>query len=1257
MNGMGFRGGVFGLMILLWAMSFANAQSTGGRILGHVTDITGAAVAGVDVKLVNEATEVGRSVATNNDGDYVFVEVPPGSYRLEFQRASFKKSVKNGITLEVNQSVAMNLVMQVGDVTTTVEVTAQAALVDTTTSQLGAVENSRSISELPLNTRDTYQFLQLQPGVTATSGISGLSATATFYGSGDAGSVSVNGGRGRSNNFMVNGGDTNDQFVNLPTVQPNPDSVQEFRVLTNVFDAEYGRNSGSVVNVITKSGTNDFHGSAYEYFRNKVLNAKGYFDSQKPDSKQNQFGATFGGPIRKDKTFFFISYEGRRIRKGISSTVVAVPEVSSRPSASQPYVNDQPINPAAQLWDPSILNNRPGCAAAIAADGGAPPAVGAYYTDIFRLQNGTTYQIPLDCMDATSVDLLQFVPNPNLNSFQVQTVPIQPESGDQGTVRVDHKINARQNLSVYYYVDQHFVSHPFQNFQIAGADLPGFGASNNERFQQVNVTHNWLFSSTSVNEILFNYNREGQATFQHPNRTSTVQDSCPPAQAWLTNPVACFSDGTAENALGIHPGLGPKYEGLPSIYLAGLFDIGNNPEGQVPQIGNAFQWSDNLSLVRGHHSFKFGGDFHLYRFDQTLYFDPNGQFLFYGGNAGSSYADFLLGLPSVYIQGSAQTENVRTRSVYLFAQDSWKIKPSLTLNYGLRWELNTPLRDTGNRVQTFRPGQVSTVYTCGGAHTDCSSQDPVGLVFPGDKGIPPGLTQTYYKALAPRIGLNWSPGWDSGPLRKLTGGSNKTSVRVGWGMFYNPIEQLMLLQFSAEPPFGVSPTLYSSLFDTPYESQYGGTYLNPVNGIFHQEPGPIDWATFEPMTFYGEAQPHMRAQLSEQYNFTIQRELGGGTKLQIGYVGSQGHRLLQTHDLNYGNPQTCLDLIALGVPDVYGGSCGPFLADVEYFIPPGTVIPPGFTLHLPYGSPNGGGPYTITGATGTGTTVGANGITLVGLRRYSSPLCQPETGVGCPATGVPVFGSIFAQDTIGSSAYNSLQVSLERRFSHGLQMEAAYTWSKSFDDGSSFEGLLNPLDFKKSRSLSLFDARHRFVLSAYWELPIPKHHGAVGQIVNGWAFSGITTYQTGFPILLEAQADNELMSSLDFFYPGLPDQVAPLHTLNPRDNPNHLFFDPSSFIDDPTHVSASTGTPLLGRIGDAKRTVCCGPTISNTDVSVLKTFPMREGRGFEFRAEFFNAFNHAQFINPDGISTDPTFGWVSQTRDPRAVQFALKFHY
>ena len=267
----------------------AFSQSTGGRILGRVADPTGAVLAGVKVVLVNEATGASRDTQTNASGDYTFVEVVPGAYRVEYELAGFKKSVQKSVTVDVNQVVTLNQILQIGATQETVEVTSEAPQVDTTSTQLGAVINDRSVNELPLNTRDTYQFLQLQPGVQSQLGSSG----SLFYGSDSAGSVSVNGGRGRSNNFSVNGGDANDQFVNLPTIQPTPDSIEEFRVITNTFDAEYGRNSGAVVNVITKSGTNNFHGNLYEYFRNKVLNAQGYFNTVKPQFNQNQFGGTF----------------------------------------------------------------------------------------------------------------------------------------------------------------------------------------------------------------------------------------------------------------------------------------------------------------------------------------------------------------------------------------------------------------------------------------------------------------------------------------------------------------------------------------------------------------------------------------------------------------------------------------------------------------------------------------------------------------------------------------------------------------------------------------------------------------------------------------------------------------------------------------------------------------------------------------------------------------------------------------------------
>src|SRR6266581_4537409 len=937
---------VFSLLTLL--ASPALGQSTGGRILGRVADPSGAVLANVSVRIRNQATGVARDTKTNGSGDYTFVEVAPGNYTAEFEQKGFKRNVQKDVTVDVNQAVTLNSTLQIGATAETVEVTSEAPLVDITSTQLGAVVNDRSVSQLPLNARDTYQFLQLQPGVVSTVG----SGNQIVYGSDKAGSVSVNGGRGRANNFSVNGGDANDQFVNLPTVQPSPDSIQEFRVLTNTFDAEYGRNSGSVVNVITKSGTNDLHGNVYEFFRNTKLNANPYcftavdgIPCDKPQFNQNQFGGTFGGPIVKDRTFFFTSYEGRRIRQGIPSSLVFVPSASERPSATQPFADFSSESTFSGSTDANALNLRPNCTTAL---GSAPniPTDGRFYSDLFP---GNI--IPLGCLDPTAVDLLQFVPTPANNSDKLVTTPVQPVRADQFTVRLDHRLNNKQNLSFYYYFnDDHLVS-PFAVFEAAGANVPGFGSIVNERFQQWNISHTWSISNTTVNEFRFNYNREAQRTFQHPVFTTTVQNSCPPAPSWLLaafpSGVPCFSDGTQANTLGIHPNLGPQHEGLPFIQVSGGFTIGNNGEGELPQVGNSFQWSDNISKVVGNHSFKFGGDVRRQRFDQLLYFDVNGEFFVDETSTNSTlgdtaFSDYMLGFPGSYGQGSAQIENVRSTGLYLFAQDSWKIKPNLTLNYGLRWELNTPIADASKHVQTFRPGQVSTVFPCQDTvNTDCSSMTPVGLVVPGDAGVSNALTQTYYKAFAPRIGISWSPGT-----------SGKTSIKAGWGLFYNPIEQLVLEQFSAEPPFGGSTFPFNTFFNTPFLDQSGGfSYPNPfglpslagVNGILNPPRNqPVDWGMFRPILLFGQFQPKMRSQYSAQYNLTIERELTRDLKLQVGYVGSQGHRLLATHDLNYGNPQTCLDLQAIA--DAYPGDgtdphpgigtdCGQYFADSFFSIP------------------------------------------------------------------------------------------------------------------------------------------------------------------------------------------------------------------------------------------------------------------------------------------------------------------------------------
>jgi len=1281
--------------VLMWS-GIAGAQTT-GAIRGEVKDPTGALVQDAVLTATLAGTDTKRSATSGGDGSFEIPELPVGNYELTAEARGFKKFSARDISVTIGHVAVISVSLELGSTTETVTVKADAVQVESTSTQLGAVMSETAVRELPLSTRDTYQLLQLQPGVQSQVGAD------LFYGSDNAGVVSVNGGRGRSNNYMVNGGDGNDIFANGPAIQPSPDAIEQFRVITNTFDAEYGRNSGSVVNVVTKSGTNDVHGDFYEFFRNDVLNTRSFIDKLNNqdaptlDYKQNQFGATLGAPIKKDRTFIFGSYEGNRLRKGIDAGLVQYPTSAERGgdfSATGPqFVGTLVDDSFATLLAGRTSNPaNPGrtCQQAVTANGGATIASGVLFSDIFR---GNV--IPVECFDPTAAAVYDRWVAPfsgscdSLLACSLPSIDGLRDRSDQFTIRFDHKINSAQQFSAYYYFEDDDRADPFSTFQGAGANVPGFGDLFKTRTQQWNLSHTWTIGSDSINEFHFNYFREGQSDLNHPaNILASVHDSCGPALV-----STCFTDPGNPSA-GITSDI-PGRQGVPSILVAGGMSIGNNNEGELPQTGNTFQWTDNFTKAFSKHTLKFGGDVRRQRFDQLFYFNINGFFTFLsdanlcapGSPAGcdepstndvgftSAYPDYFLGTSNSYTQGAAQGQNDRNSAFYFFVQDSWKLKPNLTLNYGLRWELNTNYYDRGNRLQTFRPGEATSQYPCwmstasaaatglstgdcgpGSADTGNDAIFPYGLVFPGDKGVPRGLTDTYYKAFAPRIGLAWSPSWTTGWLGKLTGGPGKSSVRAGYGIFYNPIEQLVLSQFSAEPPFGGSTSLANTLFNLPFEAQSGGPpFPNVFGGVINQTPetpcasdvaggpaGCVDWAQFRPILLAGEFQPHMRSQYSEQYNLTIERQLTKDMLLRVAYVGTQAHHLLAIHDLNPGNAQTCLDLQA--VSDFYQTSrpdlssayaCGPFGADSAYNLPAGS-LPTGFTIHLPYGPAP-----SVTGGPGSPA------ITLVGLRPYSSPICQPLSPVaaGCPPDGVPVFSNIFAEDTIANSTYNGLQVSVERNLSKGLLFQASYTYSKAIDQGASFENELNPLNFSATRGLSLVDARHRFVFSPYWELPVTKYNGVTGKLANGWAVSAIITYQSGFPIRMQTQDDLELEGSYFFEDANTPEVTGPVQFVNPKTNANHQWFDPSNISD-----------PAPGTFGNMPHSLCCGPPISNTDFSIEKHTSIGERWSTEFRAEFFNLWNHTQFANPDGNFSDLTFGQITKTReDPRVIQFALKF--
>jgi hypothetical protein len=1210
---------------LLWGQSTA-------EIRGTVTDASHAPVVSAFVIITAPETSFIRGATTDERGEFEFAALPIGTYHLEVKADNFLAFEAESIRASIGQVLALEIILSQKKTSPAPLLTPSATTVEAGNAQLGVVMDALDVTQLPLKSRDTFDLLQLQPGVQGTLGAD------LFYGNDLPGVVSVNGGRSRSNNNNVNGGNAGDQTINSPAIQPSPDSISEFRVITHNYDADLGRNSGSVLNVITKSGTAAFHGRVYEFLRNNVLNAKGYFDQSTPDFKQNDFGGTLGGPVWHDKTLFFVSYEGRRVRQGITSAAV-VPTLAERGG-------DFSAGPmfSGVLRSPSVAQNllsRPGCAAAVQQNGGVAIAAGAAYASIFPGN-----RIPRECFDATALDLLnQFVPSPNSAGNIFLAAPDAKIRQDQVTFRLDHNLTSQHQLNFYYYGADGSDLEPFSLYVATGANLPGFGNETRDRFQQANLSHTWTITAKAINEARLVYSRDGQGKLLSPIRTNLVQDSCSAISA-----NQCFGD-PANPALGITPGYGASYEGVPFVSLAGGFSLGNNPAGYVSQTGNVYEALDTYTRIVGKHTLKLGGEIRDQRLHQMYFYDVSGGFYFAGnGDNDVEYSslipDYLLGLPDNYREGSANAVDVRASQTDAFAQDAWKLKPNLSFSYGLRWEWNTPQADAGNRVQAFRPGQATTIYPCVLSPSDpllslvhssnCSpsgpagSVFPLGMVFPGDQGVPQGLTNNYLRAYAPRLGLAWSPGWASGWLAKLSGGPTKSSIRIGWGMFYDSNEEFLFGEtFSDQPPFGGTTSLNNVFFNTPFLNQNGTIAPNPFHGFLDPRPGsPVDFSLFRPITLYGNFPATLRNQYSDHYHLTVQRELTRNTLWQFGYVGSQGHRLLASIDQNYGDPQTCLDL-----NKIPGISCGPFGADNAYIIPAG-ALPAGATVHLPYGS--------VPSVTGPN----ARAITLVGLRRYSSPLCEPTTAGGCPPDGVPVFGSIFGIMPVANSSYNSFQTLLKRRFSHGLQSLVSYTWSRSIDNASSFENAVNPIDPAKSRSLSLFDARHRLVVSEYWTIPDWRISNWSRRIVNGWALSSIFTLQSGFPIRLTSNSDQELMSSFDFESPGEPEQVARFQRLRPESSRGY-YFDPSSFADAP-----------LGQIGNAPRTMCCGPGIANLDLGVHKLVTLREATKLEFRTEFFNTLNHPQFLNPDGDITDgSTFGQVTRARDPRLIQLALKLTF
>jgi Carboxypeptidase regulatory-like domain/TonB dependent receptor len=1136
-------------LTLMVATSWAQ---TGSRFSGMVKDQTGSTVSGATVILINEETNVSRTTTTDADGIYLFPSVEPGKYRLTVEAAGFKKAIQNGIVLELNQNGRLDVSLELGQTTDVVEVKAELPQIDTTGAVLGKVEDTKRIQDLPLVDRDTLQLGLLQAGVFAPD---------PDDGSGNP--FSVSGQRSESLTFLLDGADNTDFLGNNIVVSPNPDAVQEFKILTNNYDAEFGRSSGGIVNQVVKSGTNHLHGSAFEFLRNDVLNARDFFLSERPSFKRNVFGGTVGGPIKKDKTFIFGAYQGARRREGQASPQLTVLSQAERGG-----------NFGELCGAPSDFD-------------GAGNCTNPNGTQLTNPNTGNPYpfnQLPVNPVSAAYIS--KYVPLPTLPNNGFISAPSAAIDEDQGIIRVDHTLTQRDTLSGLYVINDFRDALPFQinHGASTGGDVPvGAGLTDTDRNQVLTLTWTHTFARGWINEFRASANRTANLQASPTDHTTAAELG--------------FTNVNPDDPAGAAP---------PVIFTPG-FNLGPSPQGPTKLHDMTYQYQDHVTIPHGRHEWKFGGDIRRVQNNFNFDFFTNGSFTF--GNAGGGpingtftgdgAADFVGGFPGNFFQFSNAVYNIRTTSQYYYVQDTVKLLPRLTVNLGVRYEYNSPQYDVHNEIIGFFPGKQSTVFP----------DAPPGVLYPGDPGTPNrALVYPDRNNFAPRVGFAWD-----------IFGNGKLVMRGGGGIFYDIEDGGLNLQFGGQAPFGDVLNLNFQNSDVTSSPNFLADPFTPI-GLTNPFPFASQGRTgqfFIPkISFAFVTDPHFRTPYSENFNYGFQYQLTKDTAIEAVYVASLGRKLITTNDVN--PPQPAIEIAQLNNAGFFNEDCARPLAG-----------------------------------------------------------CPDPTDPNGSLTNI---GQLLTNESNGVSASHEFQLTVDKRYNHGLSFRAAYTLSKTTDESSGFRSrsaqYTDPFNPKLDHALADFDATHRFVFSGSWELPIDRPfrgNRLMKKVTEGWQANVIVSFQSGQPFTIFANNDNSGQGN----FLDRPNLIGKITKIDPRKvstfssaaancsgqpadaNGNitgNFYFDPTAF--DCTFNSDGHLDPgSLASYGDLGRNTLRGPGINNWDISFLKRTKLSETKAVEFRAEFFNAFNHAQFLNPDRNGFDGTFGQISQTRGPRLVQFALKFYY
>ncbi len=1150
---------------------------------GSVVDPTGAAIAHAHVRFEGGNSPL-LQTETDAKGAFRLDRLPAAAAgTLTVEAAGFETATQ-ALSSAAETSQPLLIRLQIASQAASIDVESDSSSsLEPSNTQLGGILSQDQLALLPLNGRSATDLLALNPGVVPTTSAQPnavvMSGVASTPPSGDLniGTLSVSGQRETANAFRVNGAIVQEDVNMGVAIVPTLDSIAHIEVLTGSFDARLGNQSGGQVSIETRSGGSRLHGSVYDYLRNTAFDARNYFSLERAPFHQNQFGGTLGGPVpHAPRLFFFADYQGTRQTQGIDTGLIAIPTLANRTgdlSAQAASLSGRVSGGAfAQR-----LSDRLG----YAVRQGEPYVTPGCTTATCVFPGGI---LPRRVVSAPAQHLLAYIPQPNQGAATFSTSSYaQRLRDDKGSLRLDRATPAGA-LTGFYFFDDYSLLNPYPTGQ-GGATVPGFNARSDGRAQLVSVSLTTTFGAVATNQAHLSAMRNAASVGQPQDGVGVTLAS----QGFVTG----------QNTSGIVPLL-PRSEGVENLIFNG-FTLGTDVTS-LTQAENVIEAADDYTRILGPHTLSLGVTVHADQINTHPTVYDNGSFSFTGSETGSDFADFLLGIDSSYTQGQGQPFYNRNHYLGLYAQDSWRIHPQLTLNYGLRWDLLPPWSEKFNQLLTLDTAEQSVVFP----------NAPQGILFPGDPGVPRTLSPTRYGNLAPRLAAAWElPTADAGLARRLLGSSGATVLRAGYGLYYTAFEGLSAGIMSGNPPYGFTDTSAApTLFDQPFVTAATGISvgqrfpLQPVAfGASPRHPNTsVDWSNFEPLTGIPAFAKDNVTPFTENYSLSAERQIGLHTVLTAGFVGTQAHHLLVIQEANPGDPAACLALSTSAGVAPGSATCAPFGESSTY--------------------------RTAAGRTVQGTRTAFNSA----------------------------FGSVNLQRTIANSHDNALELSL-RHSTRSLFVQLGYTWSKSIDQSSSLAEPVYPNNAPgsagRSRALSAFDLTHNFVAAYRWELPFDRVLLRHPRLTAGWQVSGLTRLSTGFPVTLVNNNDTSLLGTqpngINNNGVDEPDLRPGSLRLNHHPSATRAAFDTSLF-----------SLPTLGTLGNARRRFFYGPGADNTDLTLSKSTQLRDRSTLELRVEAFNVFNHGQFFGPAAVSgniSSTNFGQIQSSSPPRLLQLTARIQF